>query len=94
LAWNDSFAPLYKNLGRVALAQGRMDEAIASLEEAIRRYEEKPLEPIYWLAEAQAAAGDMAVACQQLAAYWVLDPNRISQWAPAAMDLAARLACP
>jgi tetratricopeptide (TPR) repeat protein len=94
LALDPTFAPLHKNLGRVALAQGRTDEAIASLEKAIQLYEEKPLEPIYWLAEAQAGAGDATAACQQLAAYWVLDPNRISQWAPAAMDLAARLACP
>ena len=52
------------------------------------------MEATYWLAEAQAAAGDTAAACQQLAAYWALDPNRISQWAPAALELAARLACP
>jgi tetratricopeptide (TPR) repeat protein len=89
-----TFAPLHKNLGRVALAQGKPDEAIASLQTALQLYEGKPLEAIYWLAEAHAAAGDETAACQQLAAYWALDPNRIQQWAPAAADLAARLGCP
>lgn len=94
LAWNYYFAPLHKNLGRVALEQGRTDEAIASLERAKQLDEGKPLEATYWLAEAQAAAGDTAKACQQLAVYRDLDPNSISQWAPAVMDLAVRLACP
>ena len=31
--------------------------------------------------------------CQQLAAYWALDPDRISQWAAKAADLSARLGC-
>ena len=47
----------YDVLGRVALAQGRPDEAIASLQTALQLYEGKPLEAIYWLAEAHAAWG-------------------------------------
>lgn len=89
-----TFAPLHKNLGRVALAQGKPDEAIASLQTALQLTEGRPLEVIYWLAEAQAAAGDETAACQQLTAFWALDPGRMSQWALDAADLAARLGCP
>ncbi len=89
-----TFAPLHKNLGRVALAQGKTEEAIDRLGTALQLYQEKPLEATYLLAVAYAQAGQEAKACQQLAAYWVLDPNRFSEWALDAEDLENQLGCP
>jgi tetratricopeptide (TPR) repeat protein len=94
LALDPSFAPLHKNLARVALAQGKTKEAIDLLGTALQLYQEKPLEATYLLAMAYAQAGQEAKACQQLAAYWVLDPNRISEWALDAEDLENQLGCP
>lgn len=93
LRLDPSFAPLHKNLGRVALAQGESNEAIESLQRALLLYTEKPLEAIYWLAEAYATIDKEAEACQHIATFWALDPHRISEWAPDAADLSARLGC-
>ena len=94
LALDPSFAPLHKNLARVALAEGKAGEAIDLLGTALQLYQEKPLEATYLLAEAYAQAGQEAKACQQLAAYWVLDPNRIGEWSLDAEELQNQLDCP
>jgi len=93
LALNPDFAPLSKNLARVSLAEGKADEALELLQAALQLYEETPLEVVHLMAEAYAIKGEEDAACQQIATFQTLDPNLISEWAPAVLDLAAQLGC-
>ncbi len=86
LRCDPELAPLYKSLGRAALAEGRTGEAVESLEEAMRRYARTGRpdleEPTYWLAEAYARAGRREFACGSLRELWDLtrgiSPHRAS----------------
>lgn len=89
-------APLYKHLGRIALAEGRLEEAVGNLEEAVRLYARQGRpdveEPNYWLAEAHAKAGRRDLACRQLEKLRSLTGG-ISVHAEAAQRLAQQERC-
>ena len=70
LQFDPDFAPLHKNLARVDLAQGRKEEAIRHLEEALPLYDPRDArgsaEALYWLAVANSQAGHGETACATL----------------------------
>jgi tetratricopeptide (TPR) repeat protein len=82
---------LYKNLGRVAMEQGRTGEAVIALEKAVRLYGREGLrdveEPTYWLAEAYARDGRRPLACERLR-----DFERLTGWIGIRAENAKRLA--
>lgn len=87
LRCDPGLAPLYKSLGRSALAEGRAGEAVESLEEAVRRYARTGRadleEPTYWLAEAYARAGRRDLACRRLRELWDLTQGTTPRGTPA-----------
>jgi tetratricopeptide (TPR) repeat protein len=93
LRLDPEFAPLSKNLARVALAEGKPDEALELLQTALQLYDEKPLEVVYLLAEAQAMKGENTAACQEIHTFQTLDPSLVSEWAPYVLELEAELGC-
>jgi tetratricopeptide (TPR) repeat protein len=96
LRCDPGLAPLYKNLGRSALAEGRPGEAVRSLEEAVQRYaragRQDLEEPTYWLAEAYASAGGRNLACRSLQELWNIT-HGISPHRSAAKRLAQQQGC-
>ncbi|HEX4963446.1 MAG TPA: CHAT domain-containing protein [Thermoanaerobaculia bacterium] len=65
--------PLLKNLGRVALMEGKPAEAVTHLNEALTFYDQEERrdtwEPAYWLAVAYAREGRRDLSCR-----WLRDP--------------------
>ena len=59
---------LHKNLGRVALEQGQVDEAIQEFQQALERFDPYA-EALFYLAVAHEQAGNREAACQTWARY-------------------------
>lgn len=97
LACDRTLAKLHKNLGRTVLAEGRADEAVLHLKEALQLY--PPTDPsgraeaTYWLAAAHTAADRPVEACAALRTLEVLDPHRLSPFAKEATRLVERHGC-
>ncbi|HEY0554736.1 MAG TPA: hypothetical protein VGG20_10750 [Thermoanaerobaculia bacterium] len=70
LVCDPSFAPLYKNLARVDLAQKQNADAIRNLEKSLPLYDPRDArgraEAVYWLAVANSRAGHREAACETL----------------------------
>jgi tetratricopeptide (TPR) repeat protein len=74
----------HKNLARLALAEGRPRDALADLDEALRRLPVTDrlgrMEVLAWVVETQASLGEGAEVCRAAAALERLDPERVSPW--------------
>jgi len=96
LAEDPRFAPLSKNLARVALAEGHADEAVRLLDVALANYGNDAsarAEATYWLAVAEQVRGSRVASCVALKRFQVLDPERVSEVAPDAQQLAIKEGC-
>lgn len=94
LAANPDLAPLHKNMARVDLAEGRVNDAVRRLKIALGLYESGDrqgiAEALYWLATAHARAGRRDEACRGLeearaeagAGHWVFEATRLAQQIP------------
>ncbi|HSN87021.1 MAG TPA: tetratricopeptide repeat protein, partial [Thermoanaerobaculia bacterium] len=89
-------APLHKNFARAALARGRIDDALRSLEDALALGPgdfQSTAEIHYWLAVAHSRAQRPGVACRHLEELRRMDPAGIGPWAAEAAVLARQLSC-
>jgi tetratricopeptide (TPR) repeat protein len=97
LSHDPTAAKLHKNLARAALDEGHPEEAIHRLEKALSLYSSADLdgkaEAIYWLAAAQAAAGQASDACATLQKLAVLSSGLLSPFAKEATLLAEQERC-
>ncbi len=88
---------LHKNLGRAALAEGRVEEAIADLKRALPLYPAADpagkAEATFWLAAAEARAGRSGESCAALHDFAALDPRRLTPSAAEVARLAGRQRC-
>ncbi|HEV3458544.1 MAG TPA: CHAT domain-containing protein [Thermoanaerobaculia bacterium] len=88
---------LHKNLGRAALREGHVEEAILHLETALPLYPAADpagkAEAAYWLAAAEAQAGRGSESCAALRGFAALDPRRLTPYASDAARLAKRQRC-
>jgi tetratricopeptide (TPR) repeat protein len=87
--------PLHKNVARAALAEGKLDEAVRSLEKARSLYAAKDLsglpETFYWLAEAHARAGRRIESCRALSDLRLQEPA--GPWQRRGEGLAQQIGC-
>jgi tetratricopeptide (TPR) repeat protein len=87
-------APLHKNFARAALARGRIDDALRSLEAALALGAgESTAEIHYWLAVAHDRARRPEAACRHLEELRRMDPAGVGPWAAGAAVLARQLSC-
>lgn len=89
-------APLHKNFARAALARGRIDDALRSLEAALAlgtRDFQSTAEIHYWLAVAHDRARRPEAACRHLEELRRMDPVGVGPWAAGAAALARQLSC-
>lgn len=96
LAIDPRFAPLSKNLARVALTEQHAGEAVRLLHAALANYGNDSAgraEATYWLASAESALAHRAAVCGALKNLAQLDPNRLTEFAPAAQRLGKTQGC-
>ena len=97
LSADPSFAPLHRNLARLALEEGRHEEALRALDDAARldggadEWDRQEIRFLY--ARARLGLGQVEAGCRELARLAALDPVSIGPWTEDGLLLAEQHDC-